>query len=509
MAILVSQGSLQVATAAAPNMLSTVNTSGPFFDGFRRSYAHIYRTQPAVRTVIEFFARNIAQLGLHGFNRVDDTDRQRLSPKHPLSRLIKRPNYATTRYRFIDTTVQDIGTFANGYWWKQRISGPGSRLIGLVRLPAGEVSVLRGALLPRGYLWTPSDGITAPVPIAPDDIVHFRMYDPANPSMGFPPIETLRALLAERAAAANYRRSFWQNGARFETVIERPANAPRWQPNDRQDFRASWQEFSGTGKRAGMTPVLEDGMTIKNISQNFRDAESLDHEKLAREIVAASYHVPQPMVGILEHATFSNIKEQHKQLYQDCLGPWLVGIEEDVELQLVPEFEDLDPDTFYLEFNIAEKLKGSFEEQADSISKLTGKPVMTTNEGRARLNLPRDTDPDSDRIATVSPGQGQTFGGGSSRGANDPEALAGVLRSHATRQSTRLAKDAPDVRAATFMKSADRWARELGEDLAPILGEARGLVIAGSITQETHALLVRGVTPWTSARIESLVAELA
>jgi HK97 family phage portal protein len=168
-----------------------------------------------------------------------------------------------------------------------------------------------------------------------------------------------------------------------------------------------------------MTPVLEDGMDVKNVSQNFRDAENLDSEKLSREIVAAEYHVPQPMVGILEHATFSNIKEQHKQLYQDCLGPWLVGIEEEIELQLVPEFEDLDPDTFYLEFNIAEKMKGSFEEQADSISKLTGKPVMTTNEGRARLNLPRDTDPDSDRVAKVSPGQGQTFGGGSSRGANE------------------------------------------------------------------------------------------
>jgi hypothetical protein len=53
-----------------------------------------------------------------------------------------------------------------------------------------------------------------------------------------------------------------------------------------------------------------------------------------------------------------------------------------------------------------------------------------------------------------------------------------VLRSHATRQSTRLAKDAPDVRAATFLKSADRWRTELASDLVPILGEARGLVVA-------------------------------
>jgi phage portal protein BeeE len=76
-------------------------------------------------------------------------------------------------------------------------------------------------------------------PDRPDDIVHFRMYDPANPVLGFPPIETLRTLLAERAAAANYRRAFWQNGARFETVITRPAAAPKWEPNDRSRTSAA------------------------------------------------------------------------------------------------------------------------------------------------------------------------------------------------------------------------------------------------------------------------------
>jgi hypothetical protein len=92
------------------------------------------------------------------------------------------------------------------------------------------------------------------------------------------------------------------------------------------------------------------------------------------------------MVGILDNATFSNITEQHKNLYQDSLGPWLAMIVEDIGLQLAGDFPD--SDDVYCEFNIREKLEGSFQEQAASLQTLVGRPIMTANEARARMNLP-------------------------------------------------------------------------------------------------------------------------
>jgi hypothetical protein len=116
-------------------------------------------------------------------------------------------------------------------------------------------------------------------------------------------------------------------------------------------------------------------------------AQYLEARKLTREEVASTYHVPLPMVGILDHATFSNIKEQHKQLYQDCLGPWLEMIQEELELQLLPEFGE--SVGTYLEFNLAAKMAGSFEEQAAQLSASVGAPWMTRNEARAKNNLPQ------------------------------------------------------------------------------------------------------------------------
>lgn len=356
--------------------------------GTRQTYATLYRTQPHLRTVVEFLGRNIAQLGLHAFRRVSDTDRQRLSD-HPLVATLKRPNPGTTRFRLIDSLVQDLGIYAQAYWLKVRTA----ERLGLVRLPVADVTP-EGGLIPSSYTWTVG---SERVPLAPSEVVHFRWYDPTDPLRGLSPIETLRRVLAEDLAATDYREGYWRNAARMSGVIERPKDAPKWTPEQRGTFRSGWQEMFSGASHAGRTAILEDGMTFKEMSYSASDSQYLEARKLTREEVAAAYHIPLPMVGILEHATFSNIKEQHKHLYQDCLGPWLVMIQEDLQLQLLPEWRDADD--VYVEFNIQAKLAGSFEEQVGTLRTAIGKPFMTCNEGRARLNLPRSDRPQDDAIA--------------------------------------------------------------------------------------------------------------
>lgn len=500
MAVVSSYGALTAIGNPTSSAGLQVTASGPFYDGYRRTYAAIYKQQPAVRTVIDFFARNIAQLGLHVFRRVSDTDRERLVG-HDLARTMKRPNPWTTRFTFIESTVQDLGVYSNAYWLKVRAG----RSLGLVRLPAGQVAV-KGGLVPVGFEWTPA-GAVAAQPFAPSEIVHFHHYDPDNPLLGFPTLETLRRVLAEEYAAGEYRQHFWKNAARTESVIERPPAAPTWKKEQRDEFRSQWQQFAGA--KSGMTPVLEDGMTLRLIGFSAKDSEYVSARKLSREEVAAAFHVPLPMVGILDHATFANIREQHKQLYQDCLGPWLTMLQEEIELQLLPEY--VDAQDVYVEFNIAEKLKGSFEEQASSLQTLVGRPVMTVNEGRGRLNLPRDPDPDSDRIAknlnqSTAPAASRSTA--DARQPVDVAALELVLLRLAKRQTSRLAKVDADERAEAFAGQHARWVAELAADLAPLLGDD-ALAAAARVSARTADLLADGRAAWPGGRVAAEVRALA
>jgi HK97 family phage portal protein len=360
-----------------------VNSYGSlrFYNDYNYDYATIYRAQPNVRTCVDFLARNIAQLGLHVFRRISDTDRQRLTD-HPLVQVIAcplPPVFKVTRYRLIEALVSDLATYFNAYWLKVRREGAS---LGLLRIPPQFVQV-SGGLVPTEYKIVLSGWERK---IEPADIVHFRGYNAESAIVGLSPLETLRRILAEEHAAGDYREYFWKNAARMAGIIERPASAPEWSRPARKRFRTEFEAlYSGT-ESSGRTAILEDGMTWKNASFNAQESEYLGARKLGREECARAYHIPLPMVGILDHATFSNIREQHKQLYQDALGPWLRMIEEDIALQLLPDFEDTDG--VYVEFNIDEKMRGDFDEQTQAYQSAVGAPWMTRNEARARQNLP-------------------------------------------------------------------------------------------------------------------------
>jgi HK97 family phage portal protein len=468
--IIRSFGSLQ--TAAAPTPTYT-HVSGPGYSGYAQTYAQIYRTQPNVRTMVDFLARNAAQLGIHVFRRVSDNDRERLAD-HDVANWLYRPNPSMTRYRLFESTMQDLGIYFNAFWLKVRRPDG----LNLVRLPPEQMTI-EGGLFPSSFTWTSTNG--AENEFAPSEIVYFSGYDPSNPLCGLSPIETLRRILAEERAAQDHRASYWRNAARVEGVIERPKDAGKWTKEQRDAFRESWRGFQGR-RNTGGTPVLEDGMTWKATAFSSKDSEGLASRKLTREECAAAYHIPQPMVGILEHATFSNIKEQHKHLYQDALGPWLVMMEEELERQLLPEASDTD--RVYLEFNIAEKLKGSFEEQATAIMQLTGRPVMSVNEGRARLNLPSKDGEDD----VAMPLNMTTNAAEAQPSEPDTAAAAQVIHAHWKRQQARLEKVPPDDRGATFKASIDRWNRELATDLVPVLGTAAERV-AADVNARTVQLL--------------------
>ncbi len=354
------------------------------YDRFDHTYAEMYRTQPNVRVCVDFLARNIAQLGLHVYRRVGETDRERLRD-HPLARLLARPNPWTTTYRLIEALVADHAVYHNAYWLKVRgedaRADSGGR-VALLRVPPHLVQVSAG-LVPVGY--TIALGART-LKARPDAVVHYRGYNPDAPGEGLSPLETLRRILAEEHAAGEYRENLWQNAARMNGIIERPVDATDWSDTARERFQAEFEALYSGAANSGKTAILEEGMKWQAISFSPRDAEYLAGRKLTREECARAYHIPLPMVGILDHATFSNIKEQHKNLYQDSLGPWLAMIEQEITLQLLPEFGD--SDGVYVEFNIAEKLQGSFEEQTQALQSAVGRPWMTANEARARMNLP-------------------------------------------------------------------------------------------------------------------------
>jgi HK97 family phage portal protein len=339
-------------------------------------YTEIWRTQPQVRTVVSFLARNIAQVGIHTFRRVSDTDRKRLTD-HGLTRVLAEPMPRLTQYRLIERLVSDLAVYDTAYWIKAMVDGT-------LRLLPTPPSLLR----PVGGSWLQADHYEAAsgMRFEVDQVVHFHGYHPDDLRIGSSSLDALRSLLLEDRESSRQRAQMWRSGARMTGVLTRPAEAPEWSPESRVRFREMWRTFTQGGGAEGGTPILEDGMGYTQVSMNPQQTQYIESRKLTREEVAAAFHIPPPLVGILDHATYSNIVQQHEILYQDTLGPWFESIVQDIQAQLLPDIPD--NKDVYCEFNIAAKMAGDFEAQAAAASTATGGPWMTRNEQRARMNLP-------------------------------------------------------------------------------------------------------------------------
>lgn len=480
MAIIRSFGALR--RVAAPTPTWEVSHPGNDYGWLSGSYAQIYRAQPILRTVIDFLSWCIADCELHAYRRLGDDNRVRVSD-HELTGWLRAPLPKLTRFELFEYMMRDVCIYGNAFWLKVRAPGR----IGLYPMLPADVTI-KGGAFPTGYTWQPEFGQRQE--FDGDEVVHFRYYDPESRIKGLSPIETLRGLLAEEVSASQYRTHSNKNGARIEGVIERPRESAKWNKDQREAFKSDWAAFQG-GKNAGRTPVLEDGMTWKATSFSARDTELNESREKIYEAVARAYQVPLPMVGLLAHATFSNVKEQHKHLYQDAAGPKATWISEVIETQLL--VESTDTDRVYLEFNLQKKMEGSFEEQTGSLLKSTGgKPILTQNEARAKLNLPKSDEPGADSLEPPANIQGNRseMDVDAPTGRNSETARAAVQASW-QRQQARLRKLPEEERAPFFSRTIGRWDDELARDLSTVYGD-ESTRIASIVNGETLALLNAG-----------------
>lgn len=348
--------------------------------------AELWRTQPHLRTVVDFVARNVAQLGMGAFDRVSDTDRRRAT-SGPVAGLLRRPNPDQTAYELIYALVGDLALYDVAFWWVVRDNtSPSGWLIRPI--PAAWVPVGSG-----GTVFSPAEWIVRPpnatelLTIPASQMLVFHGWNPGEPGKGASPVQALKLILSEQIHAYTYRDQVWQRGGRVSAVVTRPHDAPGWSDSAKEKFRKDWQsQYSKDGPSAGGTPILEDGMTLSKVGFSAREDQFVDAATLSLTTVASVYQVNPTMVGVLDNANYSNVREFRRALYGDSLGPWLSMIQDRLNTFLLPMLGE--PETRYVEFNLGEKLRGSFEEQAAVLQASVGRPWMTADEARARQNMP-------------------------------------------------------------------------------------------------------------------------
>ena len=349
------------------------------------SARELYATQSNLHAVVSFLADSIAQLPLKVYRRDGEADRER-DRDSVAAKLLWRPNADQTCYEFINALSVEFLLMGVSTVWL---------------LPdADSESGYQLRLIPREWIadtnrstnYAPDvlklhTGSGQFVSIDRGEFVQFRMYSPGNPGGYQSPIAALRTTLTEQIQADRFRTQIYRSSGRFNAYITRPKDVAPWDDETKRKWLTAFREGWGDdGENAGKMPLLEDGMEIKPYAFNAKEAQYAETKQLSREDVAAAYHVNPSLIWHTTTQTYASAKDNARALYADCLGPTLQMLQQRLNSFLLPMI-GADPDT-YVEFDLTEKLKGSFEERASILQSAVGGPYMTRNEARADNNLP-------------------------------------------------------------------------------------------------------------------------
>lgn len=173
---------------------------------------------------------------------------------------------------------------------------------------------------------------------------------------------------------------------------------------------AGWKKAMEGSDNAGKTAILYDGATWTQMTLNSVDAQFQQLRLFQLQEIARAFNLPATLLGDLTKATWSNSAEMHRQFLQICLEPWLQALESALRRAL---FNKDERKTYAVRFDRDDFTNVDLTARATAISSLRSSMVLTRNEARDWLDLPKVDDGDSfenPNTGSSQPGMGHNGG---------------------------------------------------------------------------------------------------
>jgi len=349
------------------------------------TYEAMYRQNPWIRAAVDRVSGGIGRIPWDAYIDADEPGEREKQREGQLAELLANPYEDGTPSVIKQAIVKNLLIHENAVLVKVR-PGVGRPPVEMLPSSFGYWEIVPGER--RRIDWYIFHGELAGrpqhIPFRPEEVIHFHTWGTGRGLLGDSRMEALRQTLQIDDAVRRTMIGGFENGLRIvgaysiDGILKDKAAAER--------MRAQLNETYGGVDNAFKIMLLEGGAKWQEMSHSLVDSDAVKLKGLTKEEVAAVMNVPQPSIGILDHATFSNVTEQHLMEYQDTYQPWTVLIEETLQEQLIEDEPTMAGQ--YVEFNYKQILKGDPIKEIEAGVKAVGGPYMTANEFRGTQNMP-------------------------------------------------------------------------------------------------------------------------
>lgn len=274
-------------------------------------------------------AKTIATVPLMVFERLDSEGARRQARNHGLYGVLHdAPNAEMDAVSFWESRVANMDLW--GAMYAEKVTGRAAGdVVGLKPMASSTVTPMRNTSGELVYEQVSPGGQKQTIPAS--RVLRINGLS-LNGITGLSLVGYHRQAIALGLACQKFGSKFFKQGANFSGVIE---SGKELGDKAYERLKNSFDSIYSGVDNSHKTLLLEDGATFKSTGMPLKDAQFLELQKFTQLDICGIMDVPPHKIGILDHATFSNVEEQNIQWVVDTIAPLALRISSAINQQLL------------------------------------------------------------------------------------------------------------------------------------------------------------------------------
>jgi HK97 family phage portal protein len=218
----------------------------------------------------------------------------------------------------------------------------------------------------------------------PEDIIHFRSYNPFKDYVGIAPTEIMVNPVLMQYYIERWNINFFKTGA---TVPGALITDQKLDADYAKLLKEDYIKKHGGVDKAWEPLILQQGLKYEKLGSDLKDMGFEILFRVAREGKLAVFGVPPVVYGDIEHANYANAKAQKRQFWELTIIPYLRLFESVINEIMIPRFWPNDKLYVKHDLSVVEELQEDQLQRAQVAQIYVSRGIKTVNEERTDLGL--------------------------------------------------------------------------------------------------------------------------
>ncbi|AJH65359.1 hypothetical protein bcere0016_12160 [Bacillus cereus 95/8201] len=193
-------------------------------------------------------------------------------------------------------------------------------------------------------------------------------------------------LFKQALAEMEYTNGIYDRGALPLGILKTTA---RLSQTAVERLRDAWAKLYGGVRNSAKTVILEEGMDYKALSMNPNEIQMNETMNRTDSKICTLFGVPESLISTKANK-YNSVEQNSLHFLKHTIAPILIDIEKVFNKELLTGKEKLQG--YYFRFDTSELLRATEKERTESIALGLEKGLLTINEARAKLDLPKIDD---------------------------------------------------------------------------------------------------------------------